>query len=181
MQFIEMRDRFLDAFLAETGPRSDVWRDGFLSCLADGTGLCVAEVEELVCNWMLQLAMWHRQPGFLWVDPRYELRPGDAEFEHHRGVVLRFGKSTAMGVSNEAPRLSLVDIAVNRDRNWIRYPVSERDVGVSQWSSTVLAREILAAGCPLTSSSMGAAHSVAAVRLMRGWSVDYAAEIELVT
>lgn len=34
MQFIEMRDRFLDAFLAETGPRSDVWRDGFLSCLA---------------------------------------------------------------------------------------------------------------------------------------------------
>jgi hypothetical protein len=181
MQFIEIRDRFLEALLAETGPRSDVWRGEFLSSLTDGTGLHEAEVEALVCNWMLQLAMWHRQPGFLWIDPRYEIRPGDEAFEHHHGALLRFGKSTAMGVSTETPRLSLVEIAVNRDRNWIRTPDSECDAGVSQWMPNVSAREILEAAYPLTSSGKGAAHGVAAVQLMRGWSVVYAPDIELVT
>lgn len=181
MQFIKMRDRFLEAFLADTGPRSDVWRSEFLSSLTEGSGLHESEVEALVCNWMLQLAMWHRQPGFLWIDPRYQIRPGDEQFEHRQGALLRFGQSTAMGVSREPPRWSLVEIGVNRDIQWLRYPVSERPAGVSQWTPTVSAREILRAEYPLTSSENGAAQCISAVRLMRGWSVDYSREIEQVT
>ncbi|MBA2125662.1 hypothetical protein DLM45_05415 [Hyphomicrobium methylovorum] len=181
MQFIEIRDRFLEAFLAETGPRSDALRGEFLSSLTDGTGLQEAEIEALVCNWMLQIAMWHRQPGFLWIDPRYEIRRGDEGFEHHHGALLRFGKSTAKGVSTETPRWSVVEIAINRDRCWIRPPVSECDAGGSQWMSNVSAREILEAPYPLTLRSSSVAHGVAEVRLTRGWSVVYSPEIELVT
>lgn len=181
MKFIEIRDRFLEAYLALEDPRRDVWRSGFLSSLADGTGLHVTDIEELVCNWMLQIAMWHRQPGFLWIDPRYEIRPGEQGYEHHRGALLRFGKTQAMRASTEIPRWSLVEIAVNRDRNLIRTPDSERPAGISQWASTVSAREVLGAEYPLTSYSNSAAHGIAAVRLMRGWSVDYSPEIELVT
>lgn len=189
MQFIEVRDRFLDAYLAQTGPRSDVWRIEFLSFLAESTGLHVEEIEPLVCNWMLQLAMWHRQPGFLWIDPRCEIRLDDKEFEYHDGVLLRFGKSSARGVSTERPRLSLVEFAINRDRKWIRLPDLAREAGVSQWSSTVSAREILAAKCPRLSAEMypstsfddPAQRSFGAVELTRGWSVVYPADIESVT
>lgn len=181
MQFVEIRDRFLDAYLALEDPRRDVWRRDVLSSLADGTGIHVAEVEELVCNWVLQIAMWHRQPGFLWIDPRYEIRPGDEGYEHHRGALLRFGKTQAMRASTESPRLWLLEIAVNRDRNLIRTPDSERPAGISQWTSTVSAREILGAEYPLTSCSNSTAHGIATVRLRRGWSVDYSPEIELVT
>jgi hypothetical protein len=181
MQFIEIRDRFLDAYLALEDPHRDVWRCEFLSSLTEGTGLRLAEVEELVCNWVLQIAIWHRQPGFLWIDPRYEIRPGDEGYEHHRGALLRFGKTQAMRASTEIPRWSLVEIAVNRDRNLIRTPDSERPAGISQWASTVSAREILRAEYPLASCGVNAAHGVGPVQLMRGWSVDYSPEIELVT
>lgn len=181
MQFIEIRDRFLEAYLALEDPRRDVWRSGFLSSLADGTGLHVTEVEELVCNWVLQIAVWHRQPGFIWVDPCYENRPGDEGVEHHGGALLKFGKTTAVGVSTESPRWVLVDIAVNRELKSIRYPVSERPAGVSHWVSDVSAREVLDADYPTTLCGDGAVHGVAAVRLTRGWSVVYSPEIELVT
>jgi len=188
MQFIEVRDRFLDAYLAQTGPRSDVWRRDFLSGLAESTGLHVEEIEELVCNWMLQLAMWHRQPGFLWIDPRYEVRSGDEKIEHHYGVLLKFGNSSSKGVSTQRPRFSLQEFAVNRDEREIRLPDSDREVEVSHWASTVSARKILAAECPRLSPELyprndhvAIRRGCAPVRLTRGWSVVYPADIELVT
>lgn len=188
MQFIEVRDQFLDAYLAQTGPRSDVWRRDFLSGLADSTGLHVEEIEELVCNWMLQLSMWHRQPGFLWIDPHYEVRSGDEKFEHHYGVLLKFGNSSSKGVSTQTPRFWLQEFAINRDENEIRLPDSDCEAEVSRWASTVSAREILAAECPRFSLELyprnerGAIRQgCSAVRLTRGWSVVYPAEIELVT
>lgn len=185
MQFIEVRDRFLDAYLAQVGPRSDALREDFLSSLADDTGLCLHEMEELVCNWMLQLAMWHRQPGFLWIDPRYEARSTGDHIEHHYGVVLSFGKSTADGVSTQRPRFSLQEFAINRRQKSIRLSELESESGVSQWASTVLAREILRAGCPQLPQKPKQRPAydkgTAAVRLARGWSVEYPDSIELVT
>lgn len=188
MQFIEVRDRFLDAYLAQTGPRSDVWRGNFLSRLAQETELGLAEMEELVCNWMLQLAMWHRQPGFLWIDPRYEVRSGDEKLEHHYGVLLKFGNSSSKGVSTQTPRFWLQAFAINRDDREIRLPDSDSEAEVSRWASTVSAREILAAECPRFSpefyprnNHVAIQRGCAAVRLTRGWSVVYPADIELVT
>lgn len=185
MQFIEVRDRFLDAYLAQVGPRSDALREDFLSSLADDTGLSLHELEELVCNWMLQLAMWHRQPGFLWIDPRYEIRSTGDHLEHHCGVLLSFGKSSAGGVSSQRPRLTLHEFAINRQQKIICVPERDRDADVSCWLPTVSAQEILAAKCPRLQKAICRGDSsedgFAAVPLLRGWSVAYTHEIEPVT
>lgn len=94
-----------------------------------------------------------------------------------------------MVVSTDRPRLSLVEFAINRDRKWIKVPDAAREAGVSQWASTVSAREILAARCPRLSAEMypstsfddPAERSFGFVELTRGWSVVYRADIESVT
>lgn len=189
MRLVDLRDRFLVAFLARNGDRDMILQNNFLWLLSCETGLRVEQVEYLVCNWLIQIKNWHRVPGFLWIDPRYEIRPDETEYEHHYGVLLKMGRSHETS-PDEPLQFWVQEFAINRTEKRIRVYDSNRNAGLSQWTIEVSAREILKTPCPKLSPAHYSPHSdgvtfnprgLAPVSLTRGWSVDFVGEIARVT